>query len=79
MLSQRSSANCIRSETLNLSNSSRGRFVMAQGYRPITVASTTDAALEVCEEPERMVFMHIRFGGARMIDMLVGDPLPRIC
>jgi len=79
MLSQRSSANCIRSETLNLSNSSRGRFVMAQGYRPITVASTTDAALEVCEEPERMVFMHIRFGGARMIDILVGDPLPRIC
>ena len=34
---------------------------------------------EMREEPERMVLMHTRFGGARMIDMLVGDPLPRIC
>jgi hydrogenase expression/formation protein HypE len=34
---------------------------------------------EVREEPERMVLMHTQFGGTRMIDMLVGDPLPRIC
>src|SRR5215207_4766777 len=34
---------------------------------------------EVREEPERMVIMHTGFGGTRMIDMLVGDPLPRIC
>ena len=34
---------------------------------------------EVREEPERMVLMHTGFGGTRMIDMLVGDPLPRIC
>jgi hydrogenase expression/formation protein HypE len=34
---------------------------------------------EVRQEPERMVVMHTRFGGTRMIDMLVGDPLPRIC
>jgi len=34
---------------------------------------------EIREEPERMVIMHTRFGGTRMIDMLVGDPLPRIC
>ena len=34
---------------------------------------------EICEEPARMVMMHTRFGGTRMIDMLVGDPLPRIC
>jgi hydrogenase expression/formation protein HypE len=34
---------------------------------------------EVREEPARMVFMHTGFGGTRMIDMLVGDPLPRIC
>jgi hydrogenase expression/formation protein HypE len=26
-----------------------------------------------------MVLMHTGFGGTRMIDMLVGDPLPRIC
>jgi hydrogenase expression/formation protein HypE len=34
---------------------------------------------EICEEPARMVVMHTQFGGTRMIDMLVGDPLPRIC
>jgi hydrogenase expression/formation protein HypE len=33
----------------------------------------------VYEEPARMIVMHTGFGGARMIDMLVGDPLPRIC
>lgn len=34
---------------------------------------------EVREEPARMVLMHTQFGGRRMIDMLIGDPLPRIC
>ena len=34
---------------------------------------------EVREEPARMVVMHTQFGGARMIDVLVGNPLPRIC
>jgi hydrogenase expression/formation protein HypE len=34
---------------------------------------------EVREEPARMVVMNTQFGGTRMIDMLVGDPLPRIC
>ncbi|MCL6438514.1 MAG: hydrogenase expression/formation protein HypE [Rubrobacteraceae bacterium] len=34
---------------------------------------------EMKEEPARMVVMHTGFGGTRMIDMLVGDPLPRIC
>jgi len=34
---------------------------------------------EIREEPARMVVMHTGFGGTRMIDMLVGDPLPRIC
>ena len=40
-----------------------------------------DAAVigEIREEPERMVLMHTRFGGTRLIEMLVGDPLPRIC
>jgi hydrogenase expression/formation protein HypE len=30
-------------------------------------------------EPPGMVFMHTAFGGSRVVDMLVGDPLPRIC
>jgi hydrogenase expression/formation protein HypE len=61
----------------------------------IVAPETADAALEalrgieggeaaqiigqVREEPARMVVMHTQFGGTRMIDMLVGDPLPRIC
>lgn len=40
-----------------------------------------DAALigEVKEEPKGMVLLQTRFGGTRVLDMLTGDPLPRIC
>jgi hydrogenase expression/formation protein HypE len=40
-----------------------------------------DAALigEVREEPPGRVLGRTAFGGHRLIDMLVGDPLPRIC
>ncbi|MBW3663676.1 MAG: hydrogenase expression/formation protein HypE [Actinobacteria bacterium] len=40
-----------------------------------------DAAIigEVVEEPEGRVLGRTTFGGHRIIDMLVGDPLPRIC
>jgi hydrogenase expression/formation protein HypE len=34
---------------------------------------------EVREEPEGMVFIRTGFGGNRVVDMLIGDPLPRIC
>ncbi|MDQ6773448.1 MAG: hydrogenase expression/formation protein HypE [Candidatus Dormibacteraeota bacterium] len=34
---------------------------------------------EVRPEPPGMVFMHTAFGGSRVVDMLIGDPLPRIC
>ena len=34
---------------------------------------------EVRAEPPGMVFMHTAFGGSRVVDMLIGDPLPRIC
>jgi hydrogenase expression/formation protein HypE len=34
---------------------------------------------KVREDSARVVAMHTQFGGTRMIDMLVGDPLPRIC
>jgi hydrogenase maturation factor len=34
---------------------------------------------KMCEELAPMVVMHPGFGGTRKIDMLVGDPLPRIC
>ncbi|MGI8586624.1 MAG: hydrogenase expression/formation protein HypE [Chloroflexia bacterium] len=34
---------------------------------------------EVRAEPAAMVFMRTDIGGTRVLDMLVGDPLPRIC
>ena len=34
---------------------------------------------EVRAEPEGMVLLDTAFGGSRIVDMLVGDPLPRIC
>src|SRR3954447_22035767 len=34
---------------------------------------------EVCPEPPGMVLLDTAFGGSRVVDMLAGDPLPRIC
>jgi hydrogenase expression/formation protein HypE len=40
-----------------------------------------EAALigEAAEEPAGMVLVRTAFGGTRIMDMLIGDPLPRIC
>jgi hydrogenase expression/formation protein HypE len=44
-------------------------------------AGCHDAAIigEVHAEPRATVLSTTPFGGTRVIDMLVGDPLPRIC
>lgn len=34
---------------------------------------------EIAPEPEGIVVLRTTFGGTRIVDMLVGDPLPRIC
>jgi hydrogenase expression/formation protein HypE len=34
---------------------------------------------EVKSEPPGMVLVETAFGGRRVMDLLVGDPLPRIC
>ena len=34
---------------------------------------------EVRDEPSATVLVTTGYGGSRVIDMLVGDPLPRIC
>lgn len=34
---------------------------------------------EIAEEPSATVVVRTGFGGTRIVDMLVGDPLPRIC
>jgi hydrogenase expression/formation protein HypE len=41
----------------------------------------TNAAIvgEVRAEPQGLVLLDTAFGGNRVVDMLVGDPLPRIC
>ncbi len=46
-----------------------------------SVAAGREAAIvgEVREEPPGRVLGRTPFGGHRLIDMLVGDPLPRIC
>jgi hydrogenase expression/formation protein HypE len=41
----------------------------------------TSAAVigEVRADPPGMVVLETAFGGSRVVDMLAGDPLPRIC
>jgi hydrogenase expression/formation protein HypE len=34
---------------------------------------------EVHDDPKGIVVLLTAFGGTRIVDMLVGDPLPRIC
>jgi hydrogenase expression/formation protein HypE len=34
---------------------------------------------EVRDEPPGMVLVETAFGGQRVMDLLAGDPLPRIC
>jgi hydrogenase expression/formation protein HypE len=34
---------------------------------------------EIVAQPEGIVVLRTTFGGTRIVDMLVGDPLPRIC
>jgi len=43
-----------------------------QGARAIVVG-------EIVPEPHGIVALRTSFGGSRIVDMLVGDPLPRIC
>ena len=31
------------------------------------------------EDPPGLVLLNTTFGGTRIVDLLVGDPLPRIC
>ena len=40
-----------------------------------------DAAMigRVADDPPGLVLLRTSFGGTRIVDMLVGDPLPRIC
>ncbi|MGH2893219.1 MAG: hydrogenase expression/formation protein HypE [Solirubrobacteraceae bacterium] len=50
-----------------------------QALRSISGGETAAAIGEVREEPPGMVLVETAFGGRRVMDLLVGDPLPRIC
>ncbi len=47
--------------------------------REIELGSEAAIVGEVRPEPEGLVLLDTAFGGTRIVDMLVGDPLPRIC
>ena len=47
--------------------------------RSIDVSARAAAIGEINDEHPGMVVAHTPFGGSRIVDMLVGAPLPRIC
>ncbi|MBU8814822.1 hydrogenase expression/formation protein HypE [Mycolicibacterium goodii] len=66
-----------------------GKFVAVVPHAEADAAVTAlrthpqgaDAAIvgEITPEPPGIVALRTSFGGSRIVDMLVGDPLPRIC
>ena len=54
-----------------------GRALDAMRAHPLGRGSAIVA--EVREEPAGLVLERTAFGGTRVVDMLTGDPLPRIC
>ena len=46
---------------------------------PIRSAPRPRLIGDIREEPQGIVVLRTSFGGTRIVDMLVGDPLPRIC
>jgi len=50
-----------------------------EAMRALPAGASAEIIGEVRDEPEGRVLGRTTFGGHRMIDMLVGDPLPRIC
>jgi len=50
-----------------------------EAMRSVNVGAEAQVIGEVTEEHPGLVVMQTSFGGTRIVDMLVGDPLPRIC
>jgi hydrogenase expression/formation protein HypE len=46
---------------------------------PIPWAASAAAIGVVKADPPTLVLLKTEFGGTRIVDMLIGDPLPRIC
>ena len=57
-------------------------FVEVEAAKPYTTRPAGHEARvigEVREQPAATMLVTTRYGGSRIVDMLVGDPLPRIC
>ncbi len=50
-----------------------------QAMRELPVGAAAARIGEVLADPAGIVVLRTSFGGTRIVDMLVGDPLPRIC
>jgi hydrogenase expression/formation protein HypE len=74
-------------DPLHIANEGQFLAVVCAEYADIALnalhlAADDDEACiigEVREQPEGAVLVTTRYGGSRIVDMLVGDPLPRIC
>jgi len=73
-------------DALHIANEGQFLTVVAPEYADaaldaLSAATNGEAALigEVREQPAGSVLVTTRYGGSRIVDMLVGDPLPRIC
>jgi hydrogenase expression/formation protein HypE len=74
-------------DPLHIANEGQFLAVVAAEYADAAMAALTvadggaEAAIigEVRERPASAVLVTTRYGGSRIVDMLVGDPLPRIC
>lgn len=53
------------------------KALAAMQTHPLGRAATIIGTVQA--EPAGMVFLRTDIGGLRVLDMLVGDPLPRIC
>jgi hydrogenase expression/formation protein HypE len=50
-----------------------------EALRSHPLGADAGIAGEVREDPPGLVLLETAFGGSRVVDMLAGDPLPRIC
>ena len=57
----------------------RGRRRARRAAGPPARRATPPRSARSRAEPEGIVVLLTTFGGTRIVDMLVGDPLPRIC
>src|SRR5579862_560742 len=74
-------------DPLHIANEGQFIAIVAREYADTALASLRAAAGgeravligELAAEPRATVVTRTRYGGTRVVDMLVGDPLPRIC